>query len=422
MATDVLVVGSGGREHALAWKVAQSSRIGKLYVAPGNGGTRLIGENIPIQADEITKLVNFAKEHSIGLTVVGPDNSLALGIVDAFQTEGLRIFGPSRLAAYIESSKAFSKKLMQEAGIPTAEFQIFTKYEDALLYVRERGAPIVVKASGLALGKGVYVCETVGEAEEALKEIMVEHAHKDAGAEVVIEEFLDGEEISIHALSDGKDFVMFPASRDHKRIGEGNTGKNTGGMGTIAPVLEVDDSAMKEIQKAVVQPALDNLASEGMPFSGLLYPGLKMTSRGPKVLEFNARFGDPETQVYMRLMKTDLLDILEACADGKLAGKRIEWDSGFAVNVVLASGGYPDEYKKGFPITGIEEAEKVQGVVVFHAGTVYDGVLKTSGGRVLGVSAVGDTLKGAIEKAYTACDLINFEGKYFRRDIGAKAL
>lgn len=432
MATDVLVVGSGGREHALAWKFQQSPRIGKLYIAPGNGGTRLVGENVPIQADDIPALVRFAKEHSIGLTVVGPDNSLALGIVDAFQAEGLRIFGPSRLAAYIESSKAFSKKLMRDAGIPTAEFQVFTRYEDALVYVRERGAPIVVKASGLALGKGVYVCETAADAEKALKEIMIEHAHKDAGAEVVIEDFLDGEEISIHALSDGKDFVMFPGSKDHKRIGEGNMGKNTGGMGTIAPVLGVDDPIMGEIQKTVVQPALDNLASEGTPFSGLLYPGLKMTSKGPKVLEFNARFGDPETQVYMRLMKTDLLDILEACADGKLAGKRIEWHSGFAVNIVLASGGYPDAYKKGFSITGIEEAEKVPGVVVFHAGTVYDlpaiasaqagGGLKTSGGRVLGVSAVGDTLKDALKRAYTACDFINFEGKYFRRDIGAKAL
>src|SRR3989338_1193058 len=419
---DVLIVGGGGREHALAWKLSTSPRIGKLYVAPGNGGTRTGGENVPIAADDIPTLVNFAKEHSIGLTVVGPDNSLALGIVDAFQSTGLRIFGPSKSAAQIESSKAFSKKLMHESGIPTAEFQIFSKYEEALAYVHKRGAPIVVKASGLALGKGVYVCETVGEAEKALKEIMIDHAHKDAGAEVVVEDFLDGEEISVHALSDGKEYLMFPASRDYKRIGEGDTGKNTGGMGTIAPVLGADDPMMGDIQKTLVGPALENLASQGMPFSGLLYPGLKMTSKGPKVLEFNARFGDPETQVYMRLMKTDLLDILEACADGKLAGKRVEWNAGFAVNIILASEGYPDAYKKGFPITGIDEAEKVPGVVVFHAGTSYDSALKTSGGRVLGVSAVGGTLQIALERAYAAADSIQFEGKYFRRDIGAHVL
>ncbi|MDO8561595.1 MAG: phosphoribosylamine--glycine ligase [bacterium] len=419
---DVLVVGGGGREHALAWKLAQSPRIGKLYIAPGNGGTEMIGENVSIAASDIDALVRFAQEHSIGLTVVGPDDSLALGIVDAFQSAGLRIFGPTRSAAQIESSKAFSKKLMREAGISTAEFQVFTKYEEVLAYVRERGAPIVVKASGLALGKGVYVCETVEEAEGALKEIMVNRAHKDAGAEVVIEEFLDGKELSIHALSDGKDFLMFPASQDHKRIGEGDTGKNTGGMGSIAPVLDMSDPVMDEIQKHIVRPALGALASRGAAFSGLLFPGLKMTSKGPKVLEFNARFGDPECQSYMRLMKTDLLEILEACADGNLAGKKLEWNPGFAANIVLASVGYPDAYKKGFPISGIEEAEKVPGVVVFHAGTAYDNGLKTSGGRVLGVSAVGDTLKGALEKAYTACELINFEGKYFRRDIGARAL
>ena len=417
---DVLIVGSGGREHALAWKLAQSPRIGKLYVAPGNGGTRTVGENVPIAADDIPTLVNFARERSIGLTVVGPENPLALGIVDAFHNAGLKIFGPTKSVAQVESSKAFSKQLMREAGIPTAGFQVFTKYEDALAYVRKQGAPIVVKASGLALGKGVYVCNTIEEAESALKEIMIDHAHKDAGAEVVVEEFLDGEEISIHILSDGKDFLMFPASQDHKRIGEGDTGRNSAGMGTIAPVLDMNNPVMEEIQKAVIRPALDALASRGVPFSGLLYPGLKMTSKGPKVLEFNARFGDPETQVYMRLMKTDLLDVLEASTDGRLAGTNIEWNSGFAVNIVLASGGYPDAYKKGFLITGIEEAEKVAGVVVFHAGTVYDGALKTSGGRVLGVSAVGETLKEALQRAYTACECINFEGKYFRTDIGAR--
>ncbi|MEK7132791.1 MAG: phosphoribosylamine--glycine ligase [Patescibacteria group bacterium] len=420
---DVLVVGSGGREHALAWKLAQSPRVGKLYIAPGNGGTRTIGENVAIAADDIAALVHFAKEHSIGLTVVGPDNSLALGIVDAFHTAGLRIFGPSKSAAQIESSKVFSKRLMEEAGIPTAEFKVFKKYEDALDYVREKGTPIVIKASGLALGKGVYVCGTNAEAEEALKEIMINRAHKDAGDEVVTEEFLDGEEVSIHALCDGKEYLMFPPAQDHKRIGEGDTGKNTGGMGVIAPVLKIGGEMQNEIRTKVIRPILSALEKRGAPFSGLLYPGLKITSKGPKVLEFNARFGDPECQVYMRLMNTGLLELLEACADGNLAGKYLEWNPGFAVNIVLASGGYPDAYKKGFPITGIEEAEKIPGVVVFHAGTAIQGeTLNTAGGRVLGVSAVGDTLKQALDHAYEAVELINFEGKYFRRDIGAKAL
>ena len=312
---------------------------------------------------------------------------------------------------------------MREAGVPTAAFEIFTQHDDALAYVRERGVPIVVKANGLSFGKGVYVCMTLAEAEAALVEIMVERVFKDAGNEVVVEEYLDGQEISIHALADGKNFVLFPPAQDHKQIGENDTGKNTGGMGTIAPVPFVTPEALKDIETRVVRPTLRALAEHGASYTGILYPGLKMTSKGPKVLEFNARFGDPETQVYMRLLKTDLLDILEASTDGKLAGTNIEWNSGFAVNIVLASGGYPDTYKKGFPITGIEEAEKVEGVVVFHSGTSNQGEsLITAGGRVLGVSAVGDTLQSALARAYEAVELIHFKGKYFRRDIGAKAL
>jgi phosphoribosylamine---glycine ligase len=422
MALDVLLIGSGGREHALAWKIAQSPRLGKLYIAPGNGGTRLFGENVPIPAIAVEKLAQFAQQHSIDLTVVGPDDPLAAGIVDVFKSRGLKVFGPSKRAAQVEASKAFAKNLMQEAGVPTAEFAVFTDYRLALKYVREKGAPIVVKASGLALGKGVYVCMAATEAEEVLKRIMVDKVHGEAGNQVVIEEFLDGPEISTHAFSDGKNFLMLPPSQDHKRVGENDQGPNTGGMGTIAPVPWVTHETMKLIEDSVVRPALEALAYRETPFVGILYPGIKLTSKGPKVLEFNARWGDPETQVYMRLMKNDVLDVFEACADGNLGKLSLEWSTGYAANVVLASGGYPDAYEKGFVISGIEEAEKIPGVIVFHAGTTYaDGIVKTSGGRVLGISAVGDTIKEALKKAYQAADIVQYENKYFRRDIGAKS-
>lgn len=422
MATDVLLVGSGGREHALAWKLTQSPRIGKLYIAPGNGGTRLVGENVPIGVMQFNELADFADEKKVDLTVVGPDDPLVAGIVDVFRDRKLRVWGPSKVAARIEGSKAFSKQLMRDAGIPTADFKVFMDYEEAVAHVREKGMPIVIKASGLALGKGVYVCRTLREAEIALKEIMIDRILHDAGKQVVIEQYLDGQEVSIHALSDGKTYRIFPVSQDHKPIGEGDTGKNTGGMGVIAPVPWVTSDALLDIELRIVQPTLAALEKQGATFSGILYPGLKMSSDGIKVLEFNARFGDPECQVYMRLLKTDILDLLEACVDGTLAEKEIVWGAGFAVNVVIASGGYPDEYKKDLPITGIEEAEKVPNVVVFHAGTKFDGGLKTSGGRVLGISAIGDTLKEALDRAYEAAEKIQFEGKYYRRDIGAKAL
>lgn len=422
MSVDVLLVGSGGREHALAWKLKQSPRIGKLYIAPGNGGTRNVGENVPIGATEFDKLADFATEKKIGLTVVGPDDAFAGGVVDIFRSRGLRIWGPTKAGAQIEGSKAFSKTLMREAGIPTADFAVFTNHDEAMRYVHEKGVPIVVKASGLALGKGVYVCETMEEAELALKEMMLDHVFKDAGTQVVIESFLDGPEVSIHVLSDGNTYKIFPTSQDHKRALDNDEGKNTGGMGVIGPVPFVSDADIADIDKRIVRPTFDAFTKMGIRFSGLLYPGLKLTSMGPKVLEYNARFGDPECQVYMRLMKTDILDVLEACVDGTLDKQPLEWNAGFAVNVVVASGGYPDAYKKGLPITGIEEAEKVEGVVVFHAGTSYDSTLKTSGGRVLGVSAVGATLKGALDKAYQAAEKIQFEGKYYRTDIGKKAL
>ena len=419
---DVLLVGSGGREHALAWKLRSSKRLGKLYIAPGNGGTRLVGENVPIGVMEFEKLADFATENKVELTIVGPDDPLAGGITDVFKTRGLRVWGPSKVAAQIEASKAFSKRLMSEAGIPTAEFEVFSNYAQALDYARAKAPPIVVKASGLALGKGVYVCQTLSEAETALHTIMVDRAFKDAGDEVVIEKFLDGPEISIHALSDGTTYKLFPPTQDHKRALEGDEGKNTGGMGVIGPLPFVNEEQMVAIESSVVRPTLEALKKKGIEYTGILYPGLKLSSSGTKVLEFNARFGDPECQVYMRLLKSDILDLFESCVDGNLTSQTIEWNSGFAVNIVLASGGYPGAYEKGFPISGIEEAEKLPDVVVFHAGTSFDGELKTSGGRVLGVSAVGATLQDALDRAYEAADKIHFEGKYYRRDIGAKVI
>jgi phosphoribosylamine--glycine ligase len=421
----VLVVGSGGREHALAWKLGQSPRVDKVYVAPGNGGTYLIAnaENVTINATDTDRLVAFAREKRVGLTVVGPDNALALGIVDAFQACKLRIFGPTQAAAEIESSKVFAKGLMCESGIPTAEFCIFREYSNALAYVRAYGTPIVIKASGLALGKGVYVCETLEQSEEALRKIMIDRVHQEAGDEVIVEKFLDGQEISIHVFCDGKTYAFCPPSQDHKPIGDGDKGKNTGGMGTVAPLSWVSPETMREVETKVVRPTLEALANLGRPFIGLLYPGLKMTRGGLKVLEFNARFGDSETQTYMRLLKTDLLDILEACVDGTLSDITLEWYPGFAVCIVLVSGGYPDEYEKHIPIYGLAEAEKIPGVVVFHAGTVFEALseLRTSGGRVLGVTAIGETLHEALDRAYEAVALIHFDGMQYRRDIGAKA-
>lgn len=422
---DVLVVGSGAREHALLWKLKQSPRVGKLYVAPGNGGTSALAENVPIGVMEFEKLTRFAKEKKIGLTVPGPDDAFVGGIVDAFRSHGLRVWGPTKEAAQIEGSKAFAKQLMHEEKIPTADFGVFNNPTSALAHVRLCGVPIVIKASGLSLGKGVYVCHTIEEAEQAIQGIMVDRTHKGAGDEVVIEQYLDGPEISIHALTDGTTHVLFPPSQDHKPAEDGDKGKNTGGMGTIAPVPWVTTEMMGSFESQIVTPTLEALKKRGTHFQGLLFPGLKITLGGPKVLEYNARFGDPETQVYMRLLKTDILDLLEASVDGTMdiLRRTIEWNRGFAANVVIASGGYPDTYMTGFPIAGIAEAEQDEHVVVFHAGTkVEKGQLVTAGGRVLGVSATGGTLKQALDRAYEAVGKIHFEGMYFRHDIGAKTV
>ena len=423
MASKVLVIGNGGREHALAWKLAQSPRVGKLYIAPGNGGTRELGENVEIGPVDIKRLVRLAQEKSIDLTVVGSEDLLALGIVDVFRSRGLRIFGPTRAGAKIEWSKVFAKRLMLEQNVPTAPFRICRKFERALDYVRKRGAPIVIKASGLAFGKGVYVCKTIFEAEEALAEIMLKHVHEDAGKEVVIEEFLEGQEVSIHAFCDGKTSVLLPTAQDHKTIYEDDKGKNTGGMGTITPLPWVTAEMLQGIKQQIINPTLGALFERGTPFVGCLYPGLKITQTGPKTLEFNARLGDPETQSYMRLLKTDLLDIFNACVDGKLDQLTVEWQPGFAVCVILASAGYPGKDTKEVPISGISEAEKVSGVVVFHAGTMYvNNQVLTSGGRVLGVTAVGKTPQEALSRAYEAVLYVKFRGMRYRKDIGVKVI
>lgn len=423
---DILIVGSGGREHALAWKLRQSPRVGKIYVAPGNAGTKVLAENVGIAALDFPKLAAFAEEKQIGLTVVGPDDIFAAGIVDFWKTRGLRIWGPTKTASQIEWSKSFSKSFMEEGKIPTAQFKIFTNPTQATAYVHVHGAPIVIKASGLALGKGVYVCMTKEEAETAIDEIMVKKVHKDAGNEVVIEEFLIGEEISTHAISNGLEYVMFPSSQDHKRSHDGDKGANTGGMGVIAPVPWLNEDMMAQIEAGVVSRSFEQFHTRGIEYKGVLFPGVMMTVKGPKVLEFNARFGDPECQAYMRLLKTDLLDILEASVDGDIGAvkKTIVWNYGYAVNIVIASGGYPEAYKTGLPITGIDEAQQIESVVVFHAGTAIDtgGQLRTAGGRVLGVSAIGGSLKVALDRAYEAIGKIQFEGMHYRKDIGAKAL
>ncbi len=421
MGAHVLVIGSGGREHALAWKLAKSPAVEKIYVAPGNGGTARMAENVPIKAEAIPDLLAFARKNQIDLTVVGPDAPLAMGIVDVFQDAGLTVFGPAKAAAQIEASKAFSKQLMADQNIPTAAFQSFTDQQKALEYVRKQPLPLVVKASGLALGKGVIICQTLQEAEAAINHIMADKAFGDAGDTVVVEAFLKGQEVSVHAITDGKSAAVFPPSQDHKQIFDGDKGPNTGGIGAFAPVAWVNQNQLDQIQQKVVQPVLDGLRKKGTPFTGNLYPGLMLDGDTINVLEYNARFGDPETQVYMRLLDADLYKVLLACAQGKLNPSDVAWNSGFAVTIVLTSPGYPGDYKTGVPITGIDQAEKLPDIVLFHAGTTYDGKgYKTAGGRVLNITAVGPTLDEALVKAYDAVKLIHFDGMHYRKDIGRR--
>lgn len=416
----VLIIGSGGREHAIAWKVAQNPKVEKIYCAPGNGGIGQTAECVPIGAMEFDKLAAFAKAEKIDLTIVGMDDPLVGGVVDVFEKEGLRVFGPRKNAAILEGSKAFSKDLMKKYNIPTAAYENFDDPEDAIAYLKEKAEfPIVLKADGLALGKGVLICNTLEEAEEGVKTIMLDKKFGSAGNTLVIEEFMTGREVSVLSFVDGKTIKTMTSAQDHKRAKDGDQGLNTGGMGTFSPspfyTKEIDEFC----QKNIYQPTVDAMAAEGREFKGIIFFGLMLTEKGPKVLEYNARFGDPEAQVVIPRMKNDMVEVCEACIDGTLDQIQLEFEDNAAVCVVLASEGYPVSYEKGFPIEGLENFEGKEGYYVFHAGTALkDGRIVTNGGRVLGVTAKGSTLKEARKNAYAATEWIRFENKYMRHDIG----
>ncbi len=418
----VLIVGGGGREHSLAWKVSQSSKVDEIFAAPGNPGIGKIGKCIDIKPTDVEKLAEFAEKEGIDLTIVGPEAPLVAGIVDEFEKRGLKIFGPKKEAARLEGSKVFSKEMMKKYGIPTADFRVFDNPEEAKRYIEERGAPIVVKADGLAAGKGVVVAQSVDEALEAVDKIMVERIFGDAGKRIVVEECLKGEEASYLVITDGERFVPLAPAQDHKAVFDGDRGPNTGGMGAYSPAPVLSPQLEREVQERVIKPILRGMKEEGIPFKGVLYAGLMITEEGPMVLEFNVRFGDPEAQVLMRRLEDDLVDVALSSIEGNLV-EELHWKPETAICVVLASKGYPGKYEKGKVITGIEEAEKVPSVVVFHAGTaIKDGKLVTNGGRVLNVTALGKDIVEARERAYKAIEKIHFEGMHYRRDIGEKAI
>ena len=415
----VLIVGSGGREHAIAWSVAKSPKVDKIYCAPGNAGIAEFAECVNIKAMEFDKLVAFAKENAIDLTIIGMDDPLVGGVVDAFESEGLRVFGPRKNAAIIEGSKAFSKDLMKKYNIPTAAYENFTDPDEAIKYLETAKMPIVLKADGLALGKGVLICNTLEEAKEGVKTLMLDKQFGDAGNEIVIEEFMTGREVSVLAFCDGKTIKCMTSAQDHKRAKDGDQGLNTGGMGTFSPSPFYNDEVEAFCEKYVYQSTIDAMASEGRPFTGILFTGLMITEDGPKVLEYNARFGDPEAQVVLPRMKNDIIDVMEACIDGKLSDVELEFEDNAAVCVVLASDGYPEKYDKGFEIKGLDTFKDKDGYYVFHAGTKFDGdKIVTNGGRVLGVVAKGENLKAARANAYKATEWIDFANKYKRNDIG----
>ena len=415
----VLIVGSGGREHAIAWSVAKSPKVDKIYCAPGNAGIAEFAECVNIKAMEFDKLVAFAKENAIDLTIIGMDDPLVGGVVDAFESEGLRVFGPRKNAAIIEGSKAFSKDLMKKYHIPTAAYENFTDPDEAIKYLETAKMPIVLKADGLALGKGVLICNTLEEAKEGVKTLMLDKQFGDAGNEIVIEEFMTGREVSVLAFCDGKTIKCMTSAQDHKRAKDGDQGLNTGGMGTFSPSPFYNDEVEAFCEKYVYQSTIDAMASEGRPFTGILFTGLMITEDGPKVLEYNARFGDPEAQVVLPRMKNDIIDVMEACIDGKLSDVELEFEDNAAVCVVLASDGYPEKYDKGFEIKGLDTFKDKDGYYVFHAGTKFDGdKIVTNGGRVLGVVAKGENLKAARANAYKATEWIDFANKYKRNDIG----
>jgi phosphoribosylamine---glycine ligase len=418
----ILVVGSGGREHTLVWKIAQSPDVKKIYCAPGNAGISELADCVSIDATDIRGLLKFADDKHIDLTVVGPEVPLSLGIVDQFKNKGLKIFGPSQKAAEIESSKIFSKYLMEKYKIPTAKYENFDVYDKAEEYVKSISAPLVVKADGLAAGKGAIVCFTKEEALDSLNKLMVQRIFGEAGAKVVIEEYLQGEEVSILAFTDGTNIQPLIPAQDHKPILDGDKGPNTGGMGAYAPAVFVDDNMFQQIQKQILEPTIKGMALEDRPYRGVLYAGLIMTKQGPKVIEYNCRFGDPETQVILPLIKGDIVPFLTGCAEGDIKNLKIGLSAQFAVCVVLASGGYPNEYEKGKKILGLGN-DFGNEVFNFHAGTktLNDNCL-TNGGRVLGVTALGNNIKQAINRAYSTVGKIAFDGAYYRKDIGYKAL
>lgn len=420
---DVLLIGGGGREHAIAWKLKQSRRLSKLYIAPGNAGTARYGENIDIKDTDMPALVDFAKTKKVGLVVVGPEDPLSLGVVDAMEAAGIKAFGPSGPAAQLEADKAFAKQMMRASAVSTAEARVFDRFSDAKAYIASRDEAVVVKAAGLAKGKGVVVCDDPSDGIIAAEKIMVDKIYGAAGERIVVEDKLLGQEVSILAFVDGHNIYVMESSQDHKPIGDGDTGPNTGGMGAYSPTPLVTDAMMQKISREVLVPIVDAMTRNGTPYKGVLYAGLMLTSGGPRVLEFNVRFGDPETQPILMRLKSDLLDVFLAVCEGRLDGITLKWDARPAVCVVMASGGYPDDYEKGKVISGIKEAESLDNVVVFQAGTRRQGAdIVTDGGRVLGVTALGNDLAAAKAQAYEAVDRIHFDGAYCRRDISDKAI
>jgi len=419
----VLIIGSGGREHAIAWKIKESPRLKKLYCAPGNGGTARVAENVPIKADDLNGLADFCEKEKIDLTIVGPEAPLASGIVDLFKKRNLKIFGPCKAAARLEGSKVYMKELCRDEGIPTADFEIFDDAGKAKDFIRSRPAPVVVKADGLAAGKGVIVAKTEAQALAAVDDIMVKRIFGSAGDKVIVEECLEGVEASIIVVSDGENIVPLASSRDHKRIFDGDKGSNTGGMGAYSPAPAVTDEIFDITISKIIMPAINAMRKRGAPTRGVLYAGIMISNGEPKLLEFNVRFGDPETQAILPRLNSDLLELLDLAAGNSLENYNLDWSEKSCISVVMASGGYPGKYEKGKEISGIEKALELEDVLVFHSGTEYaDNRIVTSGGRVLNVAALGDGLKEAINRAYRACKLIKFEGMQYRRDIGGKAL
>ena len=422
----ILVIGSGAREHALCWKMAQSKKVKKLFCAPGNGGISEVAECVDINPEEIDLLLGFAKKEKIEFVVAGPEAPLVNGIVDRFSAEGIKIFGPDKYAAQLEGSKVFAKEMMARLGIPTAGFKVFKDASKAKKYIGEENRPFVVKADGLCAGKGVIVAASAEEAQAAADEMLSKKIFGPAGESIVIEEKLSGEEASIILVSDGKDFVTLASSQDHKRVFDNDRGPNTGGMGAYLPAPVVTKELGKKIEERIIRPLINGFRDNGTPYKGVLYVGVMVVDNEPYVLEFNVRFGDPETQAILPRLKADIVDIMEASVSGNIKSLKVEWDSRACVCVVCASGGYPGPYKKGLPIIGLDKASAVKDVVVFHAGTKIKnagpGEYETTGGRVLGVTALGDDIKGAVDKAYEAVKLINFDGMHYRKDIGRRAL